>query len=280
VPTDRLAKHLHSHKFLNQTLGDVQHHVAQVIQNFSLPVAQTAPVVPDQVPCPPVEMLPVSDGLLCRLCPRYAAGTPATMEKHFRQEHSNIPSQNRAKHIAPGKYQTIFSDQLRKLFPVHESPSLPVDDPYRLFLESPLAELTLDPAAPVTERDVPPLLRETEWHILLEGHADSTTGRTSVRGLVARPDKKEPLISLIHEHVKAWMSGIHDDAAKLSIAVRRCFTEWPVSVLPLLVSHFPLLIRSSQCHPYQALASSQESRFHPPVFCGCHSTRVGSRSYR
>jgi hypothetical protein len=177
----------------------------------------------------PIEHLKVQDGIRCHAC-TYSCRTANTIEKHWSDNHRDFGRVDHSK----CKVQSIFAAS-PIFFVVRPILSrLAPDDKYRLYLtqfEAEIAEADKHIVPPISENEVPPLLRVTLWH---EHLAPYTTDKVSVRKLrylldTHRANNKTPALGKpLYNTITAYMQDIKRKMRNTPIPARMLLMQYPV----------------------------------------------------
>ena len=182
-------------------------------------------------PCPPIEGILIQNGFSCNLC-NYCCTGVRTMRNHFSEKHKDAIgfAKNNSKSV---KVQALFARR-PKYFAV--TPSLRgLNDEenglFSIYLRQCVPEIEalkiLIP--PITENEVPPLLKVTQWHEHLK---DYTRNRDSVQKLlelIKLPTSREGswLGLPLRTTIEGYMKDVRAKANNASIGIKRLLKECP-----------------------------------------------------
>jgi hypothetical protein len=178
---------------------------------------------------PPVEGLAIQlDGYACSECSA-CTQTYKTFKNHWSMDHKEFDAPAR-KSYRKTAIQSFFPTPLHP-FAVNPSlASIATSDPFYLYLtqEVPkLKNMTLVPP-PTTEKEIPPLLQVTNWHVHLADHISSKAALREVLKLKNLPGLKDDSPrGRLRDVVWKYMQEVRTLARKAPFSVRCILMEWP-----------------------------------------------------
>ena len=182
-------------------------------------------------PCPPIEGIMVQNGVSCNLCSHCCTGI-RSMQTHFSEKHKGVTG------FAKGNSKVVkvqaFFPQRPKYFAV--TPSLcgitnNENDLFSSYLRQCVPEIEglkiINP--PISENEVSPLLKVTQWHEHLK---DYTTNRDSVRKLLELtklPTSKEEswMGTPLRYTIEGYMKDVRTKANNATLGIRMLLKECP-----------------------------------------------------
>jgi hypothetical protein len=206
-------------------------HISEL--NKLIPPLRLANTTKDFPPPPnnqaPIDYIKIEGGIRCHQCD-YACRKPSAIESHWSDHHRDIGSPD----YTSCKVQSIFAASPNFFIVRPILKGLAPNDPYRLYLaqfESQIATADKSIIPPISENEVPPLLRVTLWH---EHLASLTTDKVSVRNVRLMLDTKHAVKETPHlgkplfETIGAYMSDIKKKMKAVPIPARMLLTSYPV----------------------------------------------------
>ena len=201
--------------------------------NKLIPTLRLAGETKDFPPPPtnqaPVDYIEIQSGLKCHAC-SYGCRKVNAMNTHWSDDHRDEGSPD----YSTCKVQTIFAARANFFVVRPILKGLGADDLYRLYLaqyesEIDLADKSIVP--PVTENEIPPLLRVTLWH---EHLAAFTTDKKTVRNVQQLLDtqyaanKTPHLGKPLFMTISAYMEDIKRKMKAIPIPARMLVMQYPV----------------------------------------------------
>jgi hypothetical protein len=178
---------------------------------------------------PPVEGLTViEDGFCCANC-LYCTPERRSLQSHWSRAHKGDPTFSNGQYTR-GSIQTFFNPLPIRYFHVNPNlASVSADDPYTIFArdEKPTYQ-ALPGNPPSAPREVPPLLKATEWHVHLDAYCRNTALRQSLKTLTKLPGRQTALgIDSLGAVACAYMDSIRALANKVPFGVRCLLMQCP-----------------------------------------------------
>ena len=223
-----LLSHAKEHSI--KLLPEEKRNLQTVMANTSF-LDDSDPVDPPTPPCPPIEGILVQNGFACTLC-SYCSVAFKSMQNHYSEKHKGAPGYAKG-NSKSAKVQALFSRR-PKYFAVESSLRGLNDDQNDLFsayLQQCVPEIEalkiLNP--PISENEVPPLLKVTQWHEHLK---DYTRNRDSVQKLLKLmklPTSREGswLGLPLRTTIEGYMKDVRAKANNASIGIKRLLKECP-----------------------------------------------------
>ncbi|KAF8513689.1 hypothetical protein JB92DRAFT_2830292 [Gautieria morchelliformis] len=192
VTSDRLPAHLHEH-YPEGSLQTPDHQtfdqlVACACLKWGIPNPQDHFAPPPPGSCPIEGVTIHQEGWQCNLCD-HACTTKNSITRHVAAYHKAKAQDPPDTLYWPSPVQKLFEAQWRCYFSVdlHLLPSA-AGDPYSLYVtDHPIAPSEVSP--PAIERDIPLLLRETDWHIHFTSELVDPSVRAATQTLLASAKK-------------------------------------------------------------------------------------------
>jgi Orsellinic acid/F9775 biosynthesis cluster protein D len=193
----------------------------------------------EEIPCPapkspPIDLLKIEQGYSCKLC-SYCCKEYGTMRMHISKTHRDASGTHASNSIGVS-VQSYFL-QRPKFFSVEPLiTGLETNDLFRLYLDQVAPEIeasrVLLPAA--TEKEVPPLLRITQWHEHLAPYLGDQDKVKEIRELVTPPTKDRATTWLalpLRNTIEGYMRYIRDLSFKAGLQVQCLLMECPRYVI-------------------------------------------------
>lgn len=203
IPGHLSNTHKISFKNILSTLNDI-------VKHFQ--ISTSASVSTPEANREAIDGLKISDGLACSIC-SYVCLAHSSAEKHIHG--ATKPT------FQPCKAQTFFYPTYIRYFSVIVpiqilSPS----NRYQHFVQQILPSLPkISIGAPSTTREIPPLLRQTQWHVYLKDWIQEPSKRQAIKSLVKAANKKEPWTLELLKAVELYMQDIRGIADTVDFIV-------------------------------------------------------------
>lgn len=132
-----------------------------------------------------------------------------------------------------GTIQTFFSPVPQHFFQVNpDLENLASDDMFLIYLRDQVPAFVPFPAnPPITEREVPPFLQMTQWHLHLKDYLSNFKTRSAVKDLVKLPDHiphKPAGIDRLRELSFGYLDKVRALAKNSHITVLCMLQEYPL----------------------------------------------------
>jgi Orsellinic acid/F9775 biosynthesis cluster protein D len=207
---------------LNKTIAD-----CGVSQTHNVPVPKPGG--------PPVEHLKLQpDGHCCKYC-TYCTPTKTTFLKHWSMVHKDLGYLPENSRFTLATIQTFFSPVAVKYFKVN--PDLiehSQKDLFTIYMENEVPNfLPFSAHLPDHERDTPPFLQMTQWHIHLQDFVTEYKKRQSLKELVNLPKRvgSNPTgVDFLPKLCFAYLDEVRNLAKKTHITALCMLEEYPMSV--------------------------------------------------
>jgi len=226
-----IKEHLKSHEIW---LTDVQEAELGIIvtENGVLP---TYDIIAPQANGPPVTNLKIfADGHYCFYCP---FGTPArtSFDSHWSRQHKDMGFVAPKHRFTLGALQTFFSPLPERFFRVNpDLENLPLDDTFALYMQQEVPNFEPFPATlPLNEKEVPPFLQLTQWHVHLENYTQDYKLRATLLSLVMLPVRIP--------HTATGLELLRDLSYDYLVEVRKIAKRSHITVLCML-QEYPLWV--------------------------------------
>lgn len=169
---------------------------------------------PRQAPVPFINVK--ENGYACGMCSGVSTSRTA-MLRHIRRH--GVP--NPSEHIRTGvSYQTIFQKPLRYFEVIPELTSASPTDPLPILLSTILPNIPPIALLPAnTELEIPPMLKNFRWHIIMEKARESREQRKIVQSIKAPPKADDVVFSTIPKATLALL----DLGAEIALAHPQSF---------------------------------------------------------
>jgi len=183
---------------------------------------------------PPNDQAPIDDiqihkGLQYNSC-SYACRMQNPMDNHWSRDHRAEGSPD----FSDCKVQTIFASKPKYFTVLPALKGLASDDMYRLYLSQFVPEIALADKVivpPISDKEVPPLLRVTLWHEHLQPFTKDKASVRDLRWLVdtAYAEKKTPWLGKpLYTTVSFYMQDIRRKMKKTLIPALMLLMKYPV----------------------------------------------------
>ena len=181
-------------------------------------------------PCPPIEGILIQNGISCNLC-NYCCTGFRTMQNHFSVKHKDATgyAKNNSKAV---KVQALFARR-PKYFAV--TPSLrgitEDDDLFATYLRQCAPEIEelkiINP--PISENEVSPLLKITQWHEHLKDYTKNRDNVKKLLQLTKLPTSKEGswMGTPLRYTIEGYMKDVRTKANNSTLSIRMLLKECP-----------------------------------------------------
>lgn len=173
--------------------GAVQAAFQNLAGGLGIATTLTAPPCPPPRG-PPVELLTLwKGGFCCNFC-TYCARVKKSLSNHWYQSHHDRPEVSPERRFHRAAVQTFYAPAGERYFEVNpDLAGLSPDDVFMLYMRDDVPKFAAFPATvPEDEREVPPLLQVTQWHVHLSAYSADPQRREALRSLVKLPASNAP----------------------------------------------------------------------------------------
>jgi Orsellinic acid/F9775 biosynthesis cluster protein D len=174
----------------------------------------------------PVELLTVHQGgYCCNICD-YCCRSSRSFDNHWSSTHHNFTAE-RSKRFHRGDVQTIFDPVPVRFFEVSTClQQVPIGSPFDIYMKKELPNHpSFQPTIPLKEREIPPFLHVTQWHMHLEEYVTNDLRRKALRDIVRLPKKLQK--DDLHTVVINYMQSVTEKASKMAYQLRCLLIECP-----------------------------------------------------
>jgi hypothetical protein len=174
----------------------------------------------------PIEFLTVHQGgYCCNVC-EYCCRSSGSFGNHWSTTHRDLTVKP-SKRFHRGDIQTIFDPVPLKFFEVSTClQQVPIGSPFDIYIKNELPNHpSFQPTIPLKEREIPPFLHVTQWHMHLEEYVTNDLKRRALRDIVRLPKKLQK--DNLHTVVIKYMQSITEKASKMAYQLRCLLIECP-----------------------------------------------------
>ncbi|KAF9470054.1 hypothetical protein BDN70DRAFT_940130 [Pholiota conissans] len=179
---------------------------------------------------PPIDGFKVYPGYSCNYC-EFCCYSKATAEKHKSQVHRDI-RKRAADTFKEASIQTFFIGNAHYFQVRPELEGLPSEDLYAVYVNTiaPELESLTNINGPVSQHELPLLLKETLWHQHLHDYVQDTKTTSTLVSLVKPPSALVPYGAVLARLINMYMHDIRQKAQKADVEVKYLLIECPRSV--------------------------------------------------
>jgi hypothetical protein len=217
--------------FPNAVLGHVrQAHLIKITKDqqeaYDKTVDQLKPSTHHCFPPPPgkvaVELLNYCSGVCCNFC-SFCCPLPNSFANHWSKEHRDMTvSPSDRSHI--GTLQTFFFPTHRRYFEIIPPPK-PAKSLYEIYLQTVVPTFKdFEVSIPTNEREIPPLLTQTQWHTHLADYVKNKSLCTKLVSLTSPPAIQH---SILGKLVMLYLNNIRAMGKQSPMIVRCLLMECP-----------------------------------------------------
>jgi hypothetical protein len=227
IPSHMLAKHLYDHhnpqEFTTLQTTTFKWFIEESSVKWEIPYPQPSLKPPAPRSCPIEGLKVYEEGWQCERCP-YACLKESSIRRHIGDSHPHVPRHLSKALYQPAKVQRLSSSPHGGFFSV--DPNLfPIaaGDPYSVYVsDNVLPQPEVSP--PSISRDIPLLLRETEWHVHFAAQLADPSLRENTRALFTSA-KNPGAGPLLNRAVKDWFSKAYRHIKSQDVIVRRLLSK-------------------------------------------------------
>jgi hypothetical protein len=189
-------------------------------------ITDDTPVITPMPKLAPVELIKVHEnGFCCNICD-YCCLNERTFDNHWSNEHRTLRLKP-SKRFHHSNVQTFFDPLPIKYFEVLTClRQVPIGSAFDIYVKNEVPnQPTFQPTIPLKDREIPPFLHVTQWHMHLAKYLTNEMSRKALREIVQLPKglQKDPL----HNVVTQYMHTVSKQSSEMAYQLRCLLIECP-----------------------------------------------------